>query len=141
MDSKKEVSHTGIVNEINPKGIKVGIIVKSGCVSCQIKSACSMSEQKEKILDIECNPFNFNVGQEVIVSLKATQGINALLLGYFLPFLVLMTTMFIASALTKNEGIVGIVSIGSIIPYYFVLYLFRYKIKKKFTYVVNPLNN
>ena len=45
MDSKKEVTHTGIVKEIGEGAIKVSIIVQSGCASCQIKGTCNISEQ------------------------------------------------------------------------------------------------
>ncbi|HUM88725.1 MAG TPA: SoxR reducing system RseC family protein [Prolixibacteraceae bacterium] len=139
MDSKSEVTHNGIVNEISPSGIKVGIIVRSACGGCDIKSVCSMSEQKEKVLDIECNPRQFSLGQEVEVRLKTTQGFHALFLGYFLPFIVLLTCLLLTSALTKNELIIGLTSIASITVYYPLLFLFKNKIKKKFSYIVNPL--
>jgi sigma-E factor negative regulatory protein RseC len=140
MVSKKEVTHTGIVKEIQEQGIKVGIVVQSGCASCEIKGSCNMSEQADKELDIECNPLHFKVGQRVMVHLKTAQGMSALFLGYILPFLVLITTMIIATNLTDDEGLVGIFALLSLLPYYFVLYLFKNRIKNKFTYVVNPLN-
>ena len=139
MDSKKEVTHTGFVKEIGERGIKVGIIVQSGCASCQIKGSCNMSEQTDKELEIECNPFEYKLGQQVMVRLKSSQGMNALFLGYVLPFLVLLATMIITSNMTSNEGVIGIVALASLIPYYAILYLYRNKIKKKFTYVVHPL--
>lgn len=139
MDSKKEVTHTGIVKEVGIKGIKVGIVVISGCASCQIKGSCNMSEQTDKELEIECDPYLFTVGQHVIVRLKASQGMNALFLGYLLPFFVLLTVMIIATKATKNEGLVGLISLFSLVPYYLLLYVFRNRIKKKFTYVVQPL--
>ncbi|MGF7140017.1 SoxR reducing system RseC family protein [Roseimarinus sediminis] len=139
MSSKQEVTHTGIVREIGPKGIKVGIVVQSGCASCQIKGSCNMSEQSDKELDIDCNPADFHSGQHVLVHLKSSQGMNALFLGYILPFLVLLGTMIIATKLIDDEGITGLLGLASLVPYYIVLYFFRDKIKKRFTYVVNPL--
>lgn len=140
MGSNKEVTHTGIVKAINDQGIKVGIIVQSGCASCEIKGSCNMSEQTDKELEINCDPQFYQIGQKVIVKLKSAQGMNALFLGYVLPFLVLLTVMIVASNLTTDEGIAGISALVSLIPYYVILYLFRNSIKKKFTYVVNPLN-
>jgi sigma-E factor negative regulatory protein RseC len=64
---------------------------------------------------------------------------NALFLGYVLPFIILLSVMIILSGQTENEGLVGIVSIASLVPYYLLLYYFREQIKKKFTYVVEPL--
>lgn len=140
MDSKKEVTHTGIVKEIGDRGIKVGIIVQSGCASCQIKGSCNMSEVSDKEMDIDCNPFDFKVGQQVLVRLKSSQGMNAIFLGYVLPFIVLLLSMIVVSNLTTNEGIIGVTALVSLIPYYAVLYLYRNKIKKNFSYVVQPLN-
>lgn len=140
MGSEKEVSHTGIVKAISENGIKVGIVVQSGCASCQIKGTCNMSEQTDKELDITCNPNAFYIGQKVMVRLKASQGMNALFLGYVLPFIILLLTMIISSNLIDNEGIVGLISLGSIVPYYIILYLLKNSIRKKFTYVVDPLN-
>ena len=139
MDSKKEVTHTGFVKEIGERGIKVGIIVQSGCASCQIKGSCNMSEVSNKEMDIECNPYDFKIGQQVLIRLKASQGVNAIFLGYVLPFIVLLTVMIITSQLTSNEGIIGLAALASLVPYYLVLYLYRNKIKKSFSYVVQPL--
>ncbi len=139
MSAKNEVTHTGIVKSVGEDGITVNIVVQSGCASCEIKGACSMSEQSDKELDIDCNPVGYNVGQHVNVRLKSSQGMNALFLGYVLPFIILLTVMIILSGQTQNEGLVGIISIASLAPYYLLLYLYRKQIKKKFTYVVEPL--
>lgn len=140
MGSNKEVTHNGIIKSKTTQGIKVAIVVQSGCASCQIKGSCNMAEQTDKELDISCDPLLYRVGQRVEVRLKASQGFNALFLGYLLPFIVLLSVMIITTNITKNEGVVGIAAILSLAPYYLALYLFRNKIKKKFTYVVQPLN-
>ena len=98
-----------------------------------------MSEVSDKEMDIECNPGEFKLGQQVLVRLRSAQGMNAIFLGYVLPFIVLLITMIVTSALTNNEGIIGIAALVSLIPYYLILYLYRNKIKKSFSYVVQPL--
>ena len=100
MGSNKEVTHNGIVKSKTTQSIKVAIVVQSGCASCQIKGSCNMAEQTDKELDISCDPLLYCVGQRVEVKLKASQGFNALFLGYLLPFVVLLTTMIIASNIT-----------------------------------------
>ncbi|MBN1927371.1 MAG: SoxR reducing system RseC family protein [Prolixibacteraceae bacterium] len=141
MDSKREVTHTGIVKETGKRGIKVDIVVLSGCASCQIKGSCNMAEQTNKELEIECDPTPFKTGQKVLIKLRASQGFNAIFLGYLLPFLILISVMILTSTITKDEALTGLVSLASVIPYYIALYFFRNRIKKKFTYVVNPLNS
>ncbi|MBN1768417.1 MAG: SoxR reducing system RseC family protein [Prolixibacteraceae bacterium] len=141
MSAKNEVTHTGIVKSVGSYGITVGVVVQSGCASCQIKGACNMAEQADKELEINCDPAGFKIGQQVKVFLKTSQGMNALFLGYVLPFLVLLGVMIILSNIIEDEGLVGIFSLLSLAPYYLVLFLFRKQIKKKFTYVVKPLND
>jgi len=131
MDSKKEVTHTGIVKEVGKRGIKVEIIVLSGCAACAIKGSCNMAEQSNKKLDIECDPVGFFPNQQVEVRLQASQGFHALFLGYVLPFVLLMAVMIGSSLLTSDEGLIGLVALGSLLPYYFFLYLFRNRYKKK----------
>ena len=93
-----------------------------------------MSEQTDKELDIDCNPSGYNIGQQVLVKLKSAQGMNAIFLGYVLPFLVLLTVMIVVSGMTQNEGIIGLSGLASLLPFYAILYLYRNKIKKKSFY-------
>jgi len=141
MDSNKEVTHIGIISEIGDRGIKVNIVVLTGCAGCQIKGSCNMAEQSDKKIFIECDPFQYKAGQRVMVKLKSSQGMNALFLGYVLPFIILISVLAITSVFIKNEGIVGIVSLLSLLPYFIILFLFRKRIKKKFNYVIIPLND
>jgi sigma-E factor negative regulatory protein RseC len=139
MDINKEVAHNGIVKEIQQQGIKVNIVVVAGCVSCELKSACNMSERSDKEVDIKCNPKQFKVGQEVVVSMKSSQGFNAAFLGYVLPFIIMVGVLIIFSIFSKNELIIGVGSIASLIPYYLTLYVFRKQIGNKFSFHANPL--
>ncbi len=141
MGSSKEVTHTGIIRSIDNKCIKVKIIVLSGCAGCHIQGTCNMSEQSEKEIEIECDPTRFRLGQSVEIRLQESLGFHALFLGYLLPFILLLSAMILSGMFTSNEAVIGLVSIGILVPYYLILLLFRKKIKKKFTYVVNPLND
>lgn len=98
-----------------------------------------MADETEKELDIACNPHLYTPGQKVLVKLESKQGMNAIFLGYVLPFLILLSTMILLSNLSQNEGVIGLVSLLSVVPYYIILYFLKDRIKRKFTYVVNPL--
>ncbi len=139
MSSKNTITHTGIIKSISPKGITVGIRAQAGCSGCQIKSSCNLADEHEKELDITCNSYPYTTGQQVSVKLESKQGMNAIFLGYVLPFLILLSTMIVLSNISSNEGIIGLVSLASVIPYYIALYIFKDRIKRKFTYVVSPL--
>ena len=137
MDTKKEVTHTGIVGKIDKKGIKVTIGILAGCADCQINGNCNMAEQSVKELFIECDSSQYKTGQRVLVSLKSANEMNTRFLKYILPFMVLLLVMFITSLFTKNEVIIGIASLLSLFSYYIIL--FRIRIKEKVKYGVTPL--
>jgi len=100
-----------------------------------------MSEQSEKEIEIECDTTRFRLGQSVEIRLQESMGFHALFLGYLFPFILLLSTMILSGMFTTNEAVIGLASLAILIPYYLILLLFRKKIKKKFSYIVNPLNN
>ena len=69
--------------------------------------------------------------------MKETTGIWAVLLGYFFPFLVVLAGLIIFSVAGMNQGLAGLLSMALLAPYYFLLYLFRSYIRKKFTFNVH----
>ena len=46
------VSHEGVVTKITDDELEIKILAQSACAACHAKSACSMSEQAEKILTV-----------------------------------------------------------------------------------------
>jgi positive regulator of sigma E activity len=142
MDTKKEVTHTGIIGKIDKKGIKVTIGVLAGCTNCQIKGNCNMAEQSVKELFIECDSSQYKTGQRVMISVKSERKTNVQFLKYILPFIILLSSMLISSAFTRNETMIGIVSILTLISY-FILFIFsleeRRKNKEKVKYQISTL--
>jgi sigma-E factor negative regulatory protein RseC len=140
MDSSNKVIHNGFVKEINPGKITVGMTVLSGCASCQIKGACNMAEKTDKDIEIECDSSTYKIGQEVMVELETSLGLKAILFSYVLPLVIIITTLIIATSFIKNELLVALLALASIIPYYLILYIFKKNISKKFTYNVFHIN-
>ncbi len=68
--------------------------------------------------------------------LKKSLGFKALFLGYILPFLLLVITLFTSLTITKNEGLAGLLSVGVLLPYYLGLYFFRKKISNTFIFEI-----
>jgi positive regulator of sigma E activity len=139
MDTRREVTHTGIINKIDNKGIKVTIGVLAGCSDCQIKGNCNMAEQSVKELFIECDSAKYKTGQRVIVRLKSKREINFQFLKYILPFFILIMVMLITSVFTRNETTIGIISVITLISYYIFYMLTGRRSKKGVQYEVNPL--
>lgn len=129
------IEHDGIISEITSEKIKVRITSESACSNCHAKGGCSMSEKSDKIIEInKTDTDNFKIGQSVTVILKRSLGIKAVLLSYFLPFLILVGVMIITSKFTKSELIIGSLAIFSTLPYYMILFKLQEKISTNFKF-------
>jgi len=135
MGTTKEIEHPGVITSIDSSKIKVNITTYSACSSCGAKGICSISDVKDKIVEVP-NTGDFSVGQEVQVILNQTLGFKALYLGYVQPFIVVLITLIITSSLTRNEVLAGLISLGALAPYYLVLYYYKEKIRNKFTFAI-----
>lgn len=136
MKKTNQIEHEGIVKEISDTTIKVGIISKAACISCQIKGICSPSDVNEKIIEIPKSNYQVKYGDKINLVLKESLGIKALFIGYLLPFILIILTLILSSKLTNNELIIGISSLLILLPYYLIVYYLKSYLKKIFTYSI-----
>jgi sigma-E factor negative regulatory protein RseC len=133
---EEHVSHPGVVVGIGELDLEIEILSASSCGSCNIKSACGMSEMKEKrIIVPRPRDKEFIVGQPVSIVMSAKQGNKAALLAYFIPTLIIIVLTVVLSNLMK-EWLAALVGIGALAVYYVILYFFRDKLRDKFTYEI-----
>ncbi len=138
MKNQHNIKHVGIVTRINGNNkVIVKITQNSACSVCDAKGACSAADKAEKEIEAVNLGKMVEVGQEVTITGQTTQGLQAAFLAYFLPFIVLITTLIVVFYSTKNEGIAAMSAIASLVPYYFILFLFKNKLTKKFTFYIN----
>jgi len=135
MGASNEIKHPGVITSIDSSKIKVNITTYSACSSCGAKGICSISDVKDKIVEVP-KTSDFSIGQEVQVILHQTQGFKALYLGYVQPFIIVLITLIITSSLTRNEVLSGLISLGTLAPYYLILYYYKEKIRNKFTFAI-----
>lgn len=128
------IEHQGIIIDIDGKLAHVKIEQTSACASCHVKSVCGASDKSEKIIDANIMDKNLKVGDQVTIIGQKSLGIQAVLLAYILPFIVIIATLFIANIFTTNELIIGTCALASLIPYFVVLRLMRNKIQAKFQF-------
>lgn len=131
---EKLVSHPGIISKLEDGKAEVTVITKSACTSCEIKGSCSISETKEKIIEVDLAPGDhFEKGMQVNVEMKQSLGHWAVLLGYFIPFLVVFGGLILFISMGMDEGLAGISSLLVLGLYYLVLYLMRGFLSTKFS--------
>ena len=131
----KKISHSGIVESIQDGCVKVRIVQTSACAACKVASHCNVAESKVKIVDVVCcDTAKYETGQEVVVSASKDVANRALLLGFGLPFLLLVSVLMITLRLTSEEGVAALVALGSLLPYYLLLWLLRDRIQQRISF-------
>jgi len=117
----------------------VNIVSQSACATCHAKGACTVADYQDKEIEITNFSDHYKPGQEVTVVFKLSKGFQALILGYVLPFFLVLSTLVITLAVTNDELKAGILSLVILIPYYITLYFFRHVLKKVLKFEVEEI--
>ena len=133
-----KISHSGIVESISEGCVQVRILQASACAACKVAGHCHASESKEKIVDVlnVRDASRLKVGDSVIVSASRDVANRALLLGFGVPFLILVSVLFIMLKVVSDEGLAATTAILALMPYYGVLYLMRDRIQQKIAFSI-----
>lgn len=137
------IKHRGIVESISGSYMQVRIVQTSACSACSVKGHCHASESKEKRVDVfSAKAPSCRVGEEVMLYGTTSMGMQAVLLAFGVPFLVLLAVLFVAMRLTEGDELLSaVVSLSALAPYYLVIYMCRDKLGKRFSFTVEPINN
>jgi sigma-E factor negative regulatory protein RseC len=133
-----KISHTGIIETIKDECITVRILQTSACASCKVAGHCSASESKEKIVEVRDKKaaVRHKEGDSVIVAMSTQNGREAVLIAFAIPLVLMLVVLIGMRQLTENEGVMALVAVLSLVPYYFAVYLFRRKLAGKFAFVI-----
>ncbi|MBQ0082143.1 MAG: SoxR reducing system RseC family protein [Paludibacteraceae bacterium] len=137
--SNETIRHRGVIIAIKDGVAKVRIMQTSACAECHAKSACTVSDQKEKIIDAEMRHDDFSIGDEVYVIVQKNIGISAVLLAYVLPFVLIIVTMAILDNFIDNDLLTGTISLGMLLPYVLLLRVFRKKLNARFRFYITEI--
>ena len=131
----EEITHKGRIVAIDPEITTIEIISEAACASCHAKSLCGLGEQQVKQVMVRTSAWTpRKVGDEVEVVLKKAMGYKAVFIAYGLPLVVLFATLMILNAVGVGELYAGLGAIGAVILCYFVIFLFRNKISKDYSF-------
>lgn len=135
--SKDSVSHKGKVIKMTPQTTTVAILQHGACSECHAAGLCGMADIAEKAVEVATDPYaSYGVGDEVEVVLKASMGMKAVWLAYFIPLLVLLAVILGLIALGAGEVVAGLAGIGAAGLYYLGLYLLRDRLKNEYVFTI-----
>lgn len=137
MSATENISHPGIIEKLTEDMVFVKIMAMSACSSCHAKGMCNVAEVEEKVVEVKREPSrDYKIGQLVTVSMKSSLGTYAVLLGYIIPFFLLIGVLIGVLFISGNEGLAGISGILILIPYYSGLYYYRKRLKNTFSFMI-----
>ena len=133
-----KISHSGIIESISEGCVKVRILQTSACAACKVAGHCHASESKEKIVDVlnVADVSHLKVGDNVVVSASRDVANRALLLGFGVPFLILLSVLLVMLQLVSDEGLAALAALLALLPYYGLLYLMRDRIQQKMAFSI-----
>ena len=136
------IKHRGIVENINGSHIQVRIVQTSACAACSVKGHCNASESKAKLIDVyENHSAEYYIGQNVMVHGTTSMGMQAVLLAFGVPFLVLFIALYATLQITGDELTAALAGLLALFPYYLIIYMCRGKLSRKFFFTIEPINN
>lgn len=130
--------HKGIVTEVTDDIVRVKIESMSACAACHAKTMCSLSDKTDKIIEVKRSSLKreHQVGDEVTVVASSGKGLLAVVFAYITPALVAVAAIAVMLSVGANELVSSLVAIALVAVYYFVLYLLRDKLNKKFVFSI-----
>ncbi|MBN1463349.1 MAG: SoxR reducing system RseC family protein [Paludibacteraceae bacterium] len=136
-NKRQDIEHLGVITMLTNGKAIVRIVQNSACSACHAKGACSAADTAEKNIEVMLTEGqSFQIGQQVIITGRSVLGFAAAVYAYLIPFVLLFATLLVVFEYTHSEQIAALASIGSVVFYYFVLYFFKNKLSKKFTFYI-----
>ena len=144
MKKIERVEHEGIIREISENFITVEIINKSACAECHAKGFCVAGEEETRLVDVQYDISTlveqYEVGDKVNLVLNQSLGISAVFISYAIPLVVLILLLLILSNTGLDELMVGLLSLAGIGVYYLIVFLFRDRLERIFTFSIEKID-
>lgn len=137
MDRKTAcVEQVGKVVGVAGDKVRVLIMAQSACAGCHAKGVCGMSETEPREVELQANGEDYQVNDTARVQIASRQGLKAVLLGYMIPFALVLSLLFGLRGIGLTEGLAALVGIAFLVPYYLLLYLLRGRLNREFGFVL-----
>ncbi len=131
----EEITHKGRIVAIDPEVTTIEIVSETACASCHAKGLCNLGEEKVKEVLVRTSAWHpRQVGDEVEVVLRKAMGYKAVFIAYGMPLVVLFVTLMVLTQLGVGELWAGLGAIGAVLLCYLVIFLFRNKISKEYSF-------
>ena len=136
------IEHSGVVERTERDTVYVRITSRSACGTCKARQACGLAEAQDKIVAVATpEAGQYAVGGEVMVGVRRSAGVRAVVLAYVGALAVLLAVLAGTIAVAGwSEGAGALAAIAGVGVYYFVLWLFRRKIEHTIQFTITKIS-
>lgn len=139
---EKIATHSGIVTAVTPKHVTVQMQVISACASCESHGRCGFAEKKDKSVEVDTPDWrSYLPGDRVTVVIHSGRGLQAVLIAYVMPAVVLLAAFALFCSLHLSEPLVALLTLLVVAAYGMILYAVRHRLQRKFTFQLNKIEN
>lgn len=135
------IEHSGIVERTQAGRVFVRIVSHSACGSCSARQACGLAETQEKIVEVATpDAGRFAAGDRVSVGVHRRAGVFSVALAYGGALVVLLAALGLSIGLAGwSQGAGAVVSLGAVLLYYMVLWVFRRTIEHTIQFTITKI--
>jgi sigma-E factor negative regulatory protein RseC len=132
------VEQKGIVIKKQEDKVIVKIEQKSTCSSCHARGACTSLDKKDKEIEIKTKDTqNYNIGDEVVITISTKLGMKAVFIAFVLPLILLVIALFLSIKLfSLTQSLSALVSLLVVAAYYVLLYKQNLFLSKEFNFLI-----
>lgn len=132
------VEQKGIVIKKQEDKLVVKIEQKSTCSSCHARGACTSLDKKDKEIEITTKDVeNYNIGDEVIITISTKLGMKAVLIAFVLPLILIVLALFLSIKIfSLSQSLSALISLLVLSAYYFLLYKQNLFLSKQFNFTI-----
>lgn len=132
------VEQKGIVIKKQEDKLVVKIEQKSTCSSCHARGACTSLDKKDKEIEIKSkDAANYNIGDEVIITISTKLGMKAVFIAFVLPLILLVIALFLSIKIfSLSQSLSALISLVVLAAYYFLLYKQNLFLSKQFNFTI-----
>lgn len=135
------IKHRGIVENIEGNLLKVRIVQTSACAECGAKGYCSSAEVRENEVEVMASDASaYRLGDDVWVMCEMSVGRRAVWWAFVFPFLILLASLCLFLSLDCGELWAAMFSLFLLVPYYYIMWLFRKRLERHFSFSVQPFS-
>lgn len=133
------ITHKGIVLSVFGDTVTVAVETGEACASCASRAACSLGTQttSRNVLINTPDAATYSKGEVVTVATKSRMGLTAVAFCYAVPAIVLVVSLAAAIAFGLGEGLAALISLGSLVVYYIILWLMQDKLARKISFTIH----